>query len=49
MMEEWARIMGLKTYTMHTDQNGKQFLFDKETGKITRLRKPKPRYLKLVR
>lgn len=49
LMEEFAGIMGFKTYTMHTDQKGKQFLQDKETGKITKVRKARPRYLKLIR
>lgn len=49
LMEEWAGIMGVKTYTMHTDPKGKQFLFDKETGKTTSVKKARPRYLKLIR
>ena len=49
LMEEWADKMGLKTYTMCTDHKGKQFLYDKETGKTTKVRKPKPRYLKLIK
>jgi len=49
IMEEWAEDNGVKTFTMHTDQKGKQFLFDKETGKTTRVKKVKPRYLKVIR
>jgi len=48
-MEEWAGIMGVKTYTMHTSSKGKEFLCDRETGKTTRLRKTKPKYLRLIR
>lgn len=49
LAESFADTMGMKTYTMHTDSNGKQFLFDKETGKTTRLRNPKSKHLKLVK
>lgn len=49
LMEEWAGIMGVKTYTMHTDPKGKQFLFDKMTGKTTKVRKVRPRYLKAIK
>ena len=45
MMEE----LGLKTYTMHTDPKGKQFFLDKEIGKTTKVRKARPKYLKLIR
>lgn len=46
--EEWADEVGLKTYTMHTDQKGREFIFDKETGKTARIKKPRPRYLKVL-
>lgn len=49
IMEELAEKNGIKTYTMHTDDKGKQYLQDNETGRTTRVRKPKPRYLKVVR
>jgi len=49
IMEEWCAENGIKTYTMHTDQKGKRFVVDNETGKSFRVRKKMPRYLKLVR
>lgn len=49
LMEEWADMNGLKTYTMHTDQQGREFLFDGETGKTIRLKKKPPRYLKVIK
>ena len=49
MLEEWGKIMGVKTYTIHTDHKGTQFMQEHGTGKITKLRKARPRYLKLVR
>lgn len=49
LAEEWAADMGIKTYTMHTDSQGKQYLYDKETGKTNPLKKPKPKYLKVVK
>ncbi|CAM2998720.1 hypothetical protein HAHI6034_11160 [Hathewaya histolytica] len=49
LMEEFAETMGIKTYTMHTDDKGKQFLFDKEVGKTVRINKPMKRHLKVIR
>ena len=49
LAEEFAYEMGLKTYTMHTDSRGREFLIDKDTGKAIRTKKRKPRYLKLVK
>ena len=46
--EEWADMNGIKTYTKHTDQQGKEFLFDKETGKTIKINKPRPKHLKVV-
>jgi nucleoside diphosphate kinase len=47
--KEFADTMGLKTYTMGKDNKGRQYLIDNETGKTTRIRKPRPRYLKVVK
>ncbi|WP_425447779.1 hypothetical protein [Dethiothermospora halolimnae] len=41
LMEEFAEDMGIKTYTLHKDGNGKEFLFDKETNKTIRVSRPK--------
>jgi hypothetical protein len=49
LAEEFADEMGLKTYTVHTDSKGREFLIDKDTGKTMRVKKSKPRYLKLVK
>lgn len=46
--EEWAEENGIKTYTMHTDSKGKQYLYDADTGKSIKVRKPRPKHLKLV-
>jgi len=47
IMEQWAQENGFKTYTMHTDSKGRQYLFDKETGKTMKVRKLRPQYLKV--
>ncbi|GAA0121731.1 hypothetical protein UT300018_10470 [Clostridium faecium] len=47
--EELASIMGLKTYTMHKDQKGTKFMVDNETGKTTKLCKPKAKHLKIIK
>lgn len=49
IMEEWCAENGIKTYTMHTDQKGKEFMVDNETGKSFRIKRKMPRYLRLIR
>lgn len=49
LMEEWAADKGIKTYTMHEDNQGNKFMLDNETGKTTKVLKPKPKHLKLVK
>lgn len=46
---EWAEMNELKTYSMHTDNKGKEFLLDKETGKTVRTKKKTPRHLRIVK
>jgi hypothetical protein len=46
-VEEWAEIMGMKIHSIYTDGKGKQYLFDKESGKTIRI-KPR-RLLKIVK
>lgn len=48
MMESFCDEMGIKTYTMHTDQKGKQFMVDRQTGRSFRVKNRRPRYLKPV-
>ena len=49
IMEEWAAGNGIRTNTMFTDSSGKQYLHDGETGKTMKVKKPKPRYLKVIK
>jgi hypothetical protein len=49
LAEELADVMGWKTYKMYTDAKGKQYLLDRETGKTMKVRKPRPRYLKVIK
>jgi hypothetical protein len=48
IMEEWANNNGIKTYTKHTDNQGKEYIMDNE-GRTTKLGKPRPKYLRLVK
>lgn len=48
-MDEFAEEMGLKTYTMHTDNQGNSFMLDGETGKTMKVSKPRPKHLKVVK
>lgn len=38
----------LKTYTMHETSEGRNFIQDNQTGEISRVMKPRPRYLKII-
>ncbi|WP_242317042.1 hypothetical protein [Bacillus cereus group sp. BfR-BA-01489] len=48
LAEEFFESIGLDTYTMHSDQKGKQKLTNNRTGETQEVKKPKPRYLKPV-
>lgn len=49
LAEEFAEEMGLKMHTLYKDQSGNEFIVDDETGKTTKLVKPRPSYLKVVK
>ncbi|ADQ41590.1 hypothetical protein Calkr_2125 [Caldicellulosiruptor acetigenus I77R1B] len=48
LAEEFAQQMGLKTYKLCQDNRGRNFLYDPETGKTTKV-KFKVMHLKLIR
>ncbi|UYX50065.1 hypothetical protein M3Y14_15880 [Bacillus thuringiensis] len=48
LAEEFFEDAGIDTYTMHTDQQGKQNLTNNRTGETQEVKKTKPRYLKPV-
>lgn len=49
IMERFCREQDIKTYVMHTDpETGKKYLYDEETGQYTQVRKPIPRYMKVL-
>jgi hypothetical protein len=50
MMQEWADMNEIETYSRYVDQKGNEFLLDKETCKTIRIERAKPRTrLRLVR
>lgn len=49
MMETLCHDNGINLYYMYTDDKGKQYIVDPKTGQSSKVRKPKPRYLRLVR
>ena len=52
MVEEFFADKGIGMKTLHTDSNGKEFLFDKQSGKttlVTRPKKRRPKWIKAVR
>lgn len=48
LAEEIAKELGLKTYRLYQDGQGKKFLFDEETGRTVRI-KERPKHLKLIK
>ena len=49
IIEEWANMNGIKTYTLKKDGLGKEYLYDKQTGRTMKIKKKRPRYLKLIK
>lgn len=48
ILEEIFEEKGIDTYTMFEDKNGKKYLRNNHTKEITKVKKPKPKYLYLV-
>jgi len=48
LAEEMAKELGLKTYRLYKDGQGKKFLFDKEIGRTIRV-KERPKHLKVIK
>ena len=49
IMEEFLEEQGVTTYTMTEDHKGKQFLTNNDTGEVTKVNKPRPRHLRVVK
>lgn len=49
LAEEWADAVGLKTYSLHTDSKGRQYVIDPETRKTLKVRPAKRRHLKIAK
>lgn len=47
IMEQWAAENGIRTYTMHSTSDGKQYVVD-ENGRSMPIKKKRPKHLKLV-
>jgi hypothetical protein len=48
IMEEFCDENNIKTYTLHTNNQGKQFLIDNETGKKTKVKRS-AKHLKVIK
>lgn len=48
-IEEFFEEKGLATYTMYEDEKGKKHIVNNQTNEVTEVKKPKPRYLNLVK
>jgi hypothetical protein len=52
MMEEWADMNGITTYTLNKDSKGKEYLYDRKnrrTIRVSRARRRLPKYLKVIK
>ncbi|MBE1554778.1 hypothetical protein [Sporosarcina limicola] len=49
LAEEFFEDQGITTYTMTEDDKGKQILINNDTGEVQKVRKPRPRWLKVVK
>lgn len=49
IVEQFFEDSGVKTFTLHKDSDGKEFMVDNQTGKSCRVRKLKPRYVRAVK
>ncbi|WGF40227.1 MULTISPECIES: hypothetical protein [Lysinibacillus] len=49
IMEEFLEEQGVPTYTMHEDLDNKQYIENNQTGEISEVKKPRPRYLRVVK
>lgn len=49
LAHDFARIMGWKTYQMHKDDKGREFLLDPETGKTAKVKPAKRRHLRIAK
>ena len=47
MAAEWAEMNGIETHTAHQDHKGNEFII--KDGKALKLRKPRPKHLKLIK
>ncbi|KAB2334293.1 hypothetical protein [Bacillus mesophilum] len=48
IMESFLEEQGVTTYTLHKDEQGKEYLTNNDTGETSAVKKPRPRYLKAV-
>lgn len=49
IMEEFLEKQGVTFHTMREDSEGKKFIVDSNTGEVTKVRKPRPKHLKIVK
>jgi hypothetical protein len=49
ILEEFCEQNGIPTYTLHKNNTGKEYFINNQTGKTMKVRKAKPRYLKIIK
>lgn len=49
VMEEFLEDKGIATYTLFEDERGQKHLKNNDTNEVVKVKKPKPRYLNLVK
>lgn len=48
IMQEWAELNGITTYSLKKDLNGKEYLYDNKNRRTIKLKKKVPHYLRLI-
>ncbi|MFJ7920514.1 hypothetical protein ACIQ6U_12215 [Lysinibacillus fusiformis] len=48
IMEEFLEEQGGPTYSMYEGVDGKQYIENRQTGEVSEVKKPRPRYLRVV-
>lgn len=48
IMEEFLEEQGVPTYSIHDGVDGKRYIENNQTGEVSEVKKPRPRYLRVV-
>jgi hypothetical protein len=49
LMEEFCEEQGIRTFTKHRDNRGKEYMIDNQTGRTAPIKKQLPKHLKVIK